>query len=540
MIATTCISYSNNDADYVVGDKNLYDLAENMQKKWEGIPIEERQGWKQFMRWYNFWEPRVFPTGDFPNYIDIVREKFEYDEILKDRKFSNLSSNWQALGPFQEPAGNQSGIGRVNAIRFKPGSPNEIWIGAASGGAWITKNNGATWNKIPFTQFLSLGVSDIAFAPSNPQTAYISTGDIFGSASSRNFYSIGVIKTTDGGVTWNVTGLAYELSDNISTSKIMVHPDNENLLLVGSSRGIWKSEDGGITWSQSYNGRAFMDMEMKPDNPNHIVATSYSFSGNSGIFISEDFGESWTIADEEENSNRIAIAFSESNPNIAYAILSRRQFYSLHSFKLTSDGGKTWNTILDYNTHANILGRSQGTGSDSTVGQGQYDLCIAVNPKDHEDVFVGGINTWRSRNAGNSWNLMTHWFGGFSRPYVHADIHDLVFAPDQVTLYNSNDGGIDRINITSGNWQKVDDGLNIMQFYKMNSAPQENNMIVAGAQDNGTSLMEGSNWKRIGGGDGMDCAIDPTNPNIIYFSSQNGNFSRSENRGNSRKGIINS
>jgi hypothetical protein len=62
-------------------------------------------------------------------------------------------------------------------------------------------------------------------------------------------------------------------------------------------------------------------------------------------------------------------------------------------------------------------------------------------------------------------------------------------------------------------------------------------MILAGAQDNGTDRLVGTNWSRILGGDGMDCMVDPTNDQTVYASYQNGALRRSLNQGNSFSNI---
>ena len=50
---------------------------------------------------------------------------------------------------------------------------------------------------------------------------YITTGDAHGS----DTYSIGVLKSLDGGATWDTTGLVYNVSQSNEISKLEMNPN---------------------------------------------------------------------------------------------------------------------------------------------------------------------------------------------------------------------------------------------------------------------------------------------------------------------------
>ena len=58
--------------------------------------------------------------------------------------------------------------------------------------------------------------------------------------------------------------------------------------------------------------------------------------------------------------------------------------------------------------------------------------------------------------------------------------------------------------------------------------------LVAGAQDNGTEMLTNTTWDAIMGGDGMECAIDHYDEDIIYAESQYGNLRKSYDGGNTQ------
>jgi len=521
---------------------NFYDIQKQAYQIWEEEGEGQIRGFKQFKRWEYFWFQRTYPTGEFPNSYEIYQESESIKKANKDR-LSLQNTKWSKLGPINQPASEDGhvGIGRVNAVRFNPNNSNEIWAGSASGGLWRTTDYGSSWHTFPFTQFLSIGVSDIGIAHSNPKIVYVSTGDMFGSTSSRNFYSIGLIKTSDGGNNWHTTNLNSKLEDKMILGRVLVDPVNPDLVYVASNTGIFKSTDGGDTWKNSVRHLHVMDMEFKPGSSSTIYASTYSSSGNASVWVSDDAGVSWERTLLIPNAIRIAIGVSAADSERLYAIAANTGTYGFNSLQMSSDAGKNWEVRSNPTSLSrNILGWYTGNLSSDNSGQGFYDLCISVNPLNAEELFVGGINIWRSIDGGVNFVKTTHWTPSQQLPFVHADHHDLMYAPDNRTLFVGNDGGIDASSDNGTNWVSFSNGLEIMQFYKIGVSQKENGVVIGGAQDNGSSLRKNGSWKKVLSSDGMECIIDYNNPQIMYASIYNGRISRSTNGGESFNNIISS
>lgn len=518
---------------------NFEQMRQKIEEIWKDIPDSLRKGgWKQFKRWEHFWETRLNPDGTLPNVARYLNSYFDF--INNSKKNTLLSTaQWKPLGPFTNPppksGGNDKGVGRVNVLRLHPTKPKTIWAGAASGGLWHSNDFGKTWTEFPFTQFLSLGISDIQFCQDNPRIVYVATGDANGiGGGGGNAYSIGVIKTTDEGASWTVTKLAFALNSQQVVARLFVHPNNPNIVIAATSIGIYKTTDGGNTWTNKNNQGYFKDLVAKPGNPNILFAATYG--SNPSIFKSTDLGETWVSVHQVNGGNRIALAVTPDNNQNVYALCSTTPF---HSFRVSYDEGVTWKVVSSNSGNTpNILGRDQGFGDDRNVGQGWYDLCLAVAPWDENEVYVGGINIWKSNDGGYNWEQVTHWYGGYNKPLVHADIHYLLFDEISGDLFTANDGGIDRTSDGGNKWYSGDEGMNITQFYRLGGAYTNPNMIIAGSQDNGTSMFLNGAWKKVYGGDGMECAIDPTNANNIYLSIYNGNLYRTSN-GSSFSNMLN-
>jgi photosystem II stability/assembly factor-like uncharacterized protein len=520
-------------------EPNFYDIQKALNEDYNSNNPSVRRGWKQFKRWEYFWGQRVFPTGEFPNTYKIYESVQKFEKVNSNPQIQS-SNIWKALGPFNPPTAsdNEEGIGRINIIRFNPNNENDLWIGAASGGVWRSKDGGTTWINYPFTNFLSLGVSDIAIAPSNVSTVYVTTGDADGSiGTAGSYYTIGIIKTTDDGATWSVTNFAKQLSDKKILTRILVSPTDENIVLVGTSDGIYKTTDGGQTWVNKYAYNSIVDMEYKPGDPNIVYAASYGYSGKNDVLKSTDNGETWKSIYSVTSSNRLSIEVTPADPNSIYCLASNSSTSGFLSFSVSQDEGATWTVTATPSTVNNILGWYNGQGSDNK-GQGMYDLSLAVSPKDPYTVLIGGIDIWKTPDLGYSVSMLTHWFGYYSKPYVHADIHDLRFSPSGSRIYAVCDGGIYMSKNNGISWQDISNGLNITQFYRLGSSDLSPDVIVAGAQDNGTSALINGQWKHIYSADGMEAVVDPTNSNRIYVSIYYGTFYRTNNGGSSFAKII--
>ncbi len=147
----------------------------------------------------------------------------------------------------------------------------------------------------------------------------------------------------------------------------------------------------------------------------------------------------------------------------------------------STDSGANFSTR---STTPNILGYSS-TGSDD-IDQAWYDLAIAVALDNTSKLYTGGINVWKSINAGTTMTNVSQWvFGGTE--YTHADIHALEYNPLNDYLYCGSDGGIFQSSDGGDSWTNISTGLANMQFYKIAGKESNSNLLVGGTQDNGSN-----------------------------------------------------
>ena len=508
------------------GQTNIYQTKAAFDQYWSQHTIEKGRGWKQFMRWYEFWEPRLAPSGEWNQITNIYDASMTAQGAAGSASASNSSptnigvGDWSLVGPLN---GNTlNGIGRVNAIAFHPTLTNTIYVGAPAGGLWKSSNNGVTWSTN--TDLLpNLGVSAIVIDPLHPDTMYIGTGD----RDAGDTYSIGVLKTVDGGQSWQTTGLTYGVNQSRRITGMVIHPTITNQLVCATRQGMYRTTDGGATWTLAQGG-TFQNVKSVPGAEHLLYAGTYN---NARVWYSRDFGATWTQAASNlptSGIRRAEVAVTGADTNYVYAVYGANN-NGLYGVYRSTDRGVTWTQM--HGSTPNILDWS--TNGSGTGGQAWYDLTIGVSHTNKNLVLVGGVNIWRSTNGGNNFSLCGHWYGGGGVDFVHADHHALEFKPGTGTAYVGNDGGV-YISSTAGQngqWTERCDGLAITQYYKISTSPADKNLTLAGAQDNGTHRSNAAGWSKVGGGDGMDNGIAFNNANTMYRSIYYGNFNKSVNGG---------
>ncbi len=145
-------------------------------------------------------------------------------------------------------------LGRLNSIAFHPTDVNTFWVGAPQGGIWETTDGGQNW--MPLGDNLPvMHISDIAVDPTNPNVMYISIGDdghmaliSYYTARARH-YGLGEYKTSDGGETWEPSGLTFDLLDDVESlmRRVFINSENTSELVAAGVFGIYTSADAGET-----------------------------------------------------------------------------------------------------------------------------------------------------------------------------------------------------------------------------------------------------------------------------------------------------
>ena len=485
--------------------------------------VERGKGMKPFQRWLAFMAPRVDADGLRPTNGRTLRalEEARLDALSESAARTLNDPEWQYEGPIG-PTG-LGGSGRLNRVVPRPGVPDEWWACAPAGGLWRTQDGGGSWAAMGNGQLTSIGVTDLAFHPTDPDRLWIATGDgDFGDTR-----SIGVWTSGDGGESWSATALDWAPYMGRTQTRMLVHPDQPDTLWTASSLGVYRSLNGGVSWARTLTGD-IASLEVDPSDPDHLLAGSF---GNL-IAESHDAGGSWSTQYLDGNTyglSRIALAFSPSDPTVVYAMAGKVSNQGFAGIWRSVDGGDTWNAQALDGAAPNLLGWTVD-GADAG-GQAWYDLCLAVDPTDSDKLYAGGVNLWASSDAGVTWSCAGHWYAGGERPYLHADQHGMAFLDDG-RLVIGNDGGAFTYDPATDEAEDHSAGLAIAQAYRIDLDPLAMDRFIAGTQDNGTFLKHDGQWEHVLGGDGFACAFHGEVEDVVYASLYYGQVFRSEDGGN--------
>ena len=477
-------------------------------------------GWKLFKRWEWYWEDRVDPiTGEFPK----TSAAEIRNHLQKTSGARNADGNWSSMGP-NTTSGGYAGLGRINCVAFIDGVPGTYFVGSPSGGLWKTTNDGDTWTVLTDDNDV-LGVSDILVYPSvvpGTETIYIATGDrdggsiaSMGGGQVNDNNTIGVLKSTDGGSTWSTTDLTWIPSDKKTVNKLLKHPADPDSIYATGTDGVFLTTDGGSTWPKIAGTIGFIDMEFKPMDPGILYGTTEIGE----VYVSGDKGDTWEKKLDVSTGLRGEIAVTPDIPDWVYVVMAKAGG-GLEGVYKSEDSGETWAKVFDGSVSGNnILGYYCDGTTDG--GQGYYDLCIAADPSDAMNVFIGGINTWKSTDGGVSWSPSNMWtsspsYNSCSSPVVHADKHNLVFHTDVGDLLECNDGGFYKSPDGGTTWDHLGSGLVVSQLYRIGVSQSTSGTVIAGLQDCGTKSRGSGTWSDVIGGDGMECFIDPTDDDTQY------------------------
>ncbi len=465
-------------------------------------------GYKPFKRWESHWENYVKEDGTLPTTAELWETYLEVKNKIAQKTALVDESNWQPVGPFSHIGhGNitTGGQGRINVAVKDIVNSGVYYAGAPAGGIWKTTDNGATWSTT--TDFLpQIGVSGIAIDYGNPGTIYIATGDDDGSDSS----SIGVWKSSDAGVTWVATGLSITAGNTPSKmNDIYVHPNNSNTIWVATNNGVFKSTDSGVNWTNQNGtqGVNIRDLKVKPQDP----TTLYAASSNT-LYKSTDSGDTF-IANSmglPTGASRLVMGVTNANPNMVYVFVatSSNGFGGVYR---SIDSGGTFNSVY------------APSGSDIFESpQSWFDMAFAVSDSNENEFYTGVLNIWKGIVDNTGQATMTKMSNAFvsNEAYTHADIHYLGVSNGELLVgsdggfYTSTDQGLSFTDKTAN--------MQISQFYRVATSKYSSNRLAGGLQDNGGFGLYGDQWRHYHGGDGMDAAIDPGNPNIYYGFQQNG------------------
>lgn len=453
---------------------------------------------------------------------------------------------------------------QIGKILIHPKDPNIVYVGALGRlygpnpdrGLYKTTDGGKTWDKILFIDDKT-GVIDMAMHPTEPDTllvaTYVRQRDLYDTndPSVKFGPGAGLHRTTDGGKTWT------KLAKGLPTCQLgrigldYYRKDPKIVYAIVESEQIGT---GPVQPPAAYFGVAGPDSEDAKAELSQVVEDGPA--GKAGLkagdtIIEADgkpikaYSEVIALLQQKKPGDKLKLkrTRADKTEEIEVTLGERPQPRQAGQARdprkpfLDNLGGQRENIQSrqgDEGWQYGGIYRSEDGGDswtrvNSLNPRPMYFSLIRVDPSDDKYVYVGGVSLYRSNDGGKTFRSD----GGRG---VHADHHAMWVDPkDGRHILLGSDGGVYVTCDRMANWDHLNQTA-LGQFYDVAVDPRRNYNVVGGLQDNGTwggpsRLMNQSgpvneDWMRIGSGDGFGVQIDPNDPNLIYWTSQNGGLGR--------------
>lgn len=420
--------------------------------------------------------------------------------------------------------------GRVVDMDVVESDPYTMYVAAATGGLWRTRDNGVTWESL-FDAVPVHSIGDVVVFQPDPKIIWVGTGE---RASRQSVgWGDGIYKSIDAGKTWINVGLR----DSKNIGRIVLHPSNPEVAYVaaqgsvwgpGGDRGVYKTTDGGRTWSRTLfvdDETGATDIAIDGTDPSVLYAatyqrrrSAYGFDGGgpgSALWKSTDAGTTWSKITGHGlptgEYGRVGIAIYRKNTNVLLVSIEQGARYNASTAYIqrkaglyrSDDKGASWTFLSDWNPRP------------------MYGSQPTIDPNDDKRVYM--LNAYSFSDDGGKTFVAP-------RTTTHGDDRFVWVDPkDSRHVVKLDDGGIG-ISYDRGNKFLFVSSLPLSQFYRValdNAVPFN---VYGGLQDNGcwmgpnaswnTNGILNEHWSRLCGGDGFWAIPDVKHPGIVFSGSQ--------------------
>jgi photosystem II stability/assembly factor-like uncharacterized protein len=356
--------------------------------------------------------------------------------------------------------------GNVSKFAFDPSNASIVYA-ASDNGVFRSTDGGQHWTGAAVT--LGTSMFDIAVASADRQKVFASS--VFG-----------LYKSSDGGGTWAVV-------HGFSSFKVAVSPNGNTVYSYAGGSGVIRSTDGGVTFGSSGAGlpaaTSITALVIDPQNTDTVYA---SFLSSAGVYKSIDGGAHWTAANSGLTASAYySLAIDPSNSATLYVGPGPGRIFK------STDGGTSWAeltnglsttfyraTAVRATTPTTILAATDGGIYKSTDAGASWTgptlpfsaTMIAINPVDPTIVLaVSSFNVLRSANSGLNYTISSAGLNAFYTQSIAVDPRNeaVVYASGPAGIVKSTDRGVNWTSIGTFSVAVAVDPFNSQTLYSITS-----------------------------------------------------------------------
>jgi photosystem II stability/assembly factor-like uncharacterized protein len=446
--------------------------------------------------------------------------------------------------------------GTINALLVDEANGVHVLYAGTEGGVFRSVDRGEHWTAC------NQGLTDrvvrsLAVDPDNPNILYAGT------------WSGKVFISENGGGSWQQR--SRSLPPSYEIRGLAVHPRDPQRVYALNSLAVFVTSDRGLHWQQaaeviepvSPDGveltSTLQCLAMDPRQPDMLYVGTTEVVTHAGIYISTNAGTTWSPSPAQLNDVSAIVITPRSSGGL-YALASGKVY-------TTADGGTAWNYADSYRDdnlarciavnpknpqevyvgflgglYKSTDGRQSWVRSDRGLvredGQPLDPRVLVVDPLDPSSVYAcAGNQLFVSTDSGQTWR-----FRSSIQANGEASILALAADPtDEETFYASVDaGGLYKTTDGGDQWQHVGEGLPAQHITALAIDPIDSHLVYVGymiaewgciarSRDGGATLPSATQCiteAEIG-----VLAIDPDQPSQIYAGTQGWGVFRSDNSG---------
>lgn len=387
-------------------------------------------------------------------------------------------------------------------VAADPSTPGTLFASSFESGLFKSADGGTSWNRFATNATNNL-INATGIAIAQDGTLYVLC---YCGANSSTVY-----QSTDHGNTF--TDIGESFSNGVSS--VTPDPLNSDVLYLTDLKGtIYRSEDSAKSWTTvalpqtpGCPAGGACSATVTPDVSTE--GTLYYLSTGIGIYVSHDYGTTWTLINGTITGPFYLFAQSTSDPMRLYVdsnTCPNQTGSNCDQLFSSSDGGATWSS-----KSSNVEGES-----------------IAINPTNPDDIYVFA-NTYldpspfswvfnvflHSTDGGASWSIIS---GPTLYPAVDAafgySMEALLWPENSSYMIGIIAHHIWQIPPGGASWTQSDHGLTGNYGVQIAVDPNfPNTLFLAASNNDGISKSTdgGTTWKSTLNGSSQAVAVDPFN-----------------------------
>jgi photosystem II stability/assembly factor-like uncharacterized protein len=442
----------------------------------------------------------------------------------------NGGQKWTRITPRRHPD-----LRNIGSLTFDPNDPQIIYAGTWHL-VWKTLDGGATWAPAHGGMIDDSDVMTLTIDRRRPQNVYATA-------------CTGIYHSTDGAAQWTkLNGIPF----SSRRTRAFAQGEDVNLLLAGTTEGLWISQDSGdswyrmtpkelvvnavivqrggtiilgtegagvlrssdlgLTWVASNSGflERFVFKLLFDDGGGRVVVAIWDDRHYGGVFVSPRVGGPWTRMGEGLDGHQVlslailgntifagtdAGIFERAPEARAWTLLSTLIDGRDVPLRVTELLALPPDRLLAATSNGVIYSPDGGrTWTEPMLGSTDEVLDLAVSPND-PDLIVAATPSgfFRSKDGGLTWNHVSSGLRG-------ATPHALAFMPsDDPVLFATTSGGLFRSGDQGATWRRVNGGIPHSDLTGLATSPDGHTVYASDFTWGGIfrSVDGGLTWERM-------------------------------------------